>query len=162
MKVIIVLLVALLGGCATTVKFDSTPVSKEEFSKPLDIIRTDFDDIELYESSYWDKKRVVGDFEDLKIKWGEPDKVEKRWGEELLGALLGAAVVALPGGISWDVFIIIQGLFIFPAEDNYWKKQNYEIKATSHRLFWHGYSKRIFHWEWNENTEQEKTIDNDQ
>ncbi len=145
--VLLIFSLSFLGGCTTTQSFNSTPGSAEDFRKPLTDIRSEFSDVELYESYWRGIPATVGDYNDLEEKWGKADKVEKNWGEKLASTTFGAALVAF-NALPVAAFLAIEAIFIYPNETHYWSKGDTQVKVLATRLGVNGYEYRVGRWEW--------------
>lgn len=138
---------SFLVGCATTQDFNSIPRSGEEFKKPLVDIRSEFSDVDLYESYWRGVPAKIGNYKDLEEKWGKADKVEINLVERLANAAFGAALVAF-NALPLVAFFSIEALFFHPTETHYWTKEDTQVEVYVTRTALHGYEYRVGRWNW--------------
>ena len=143
----LIVLLLVLSSCANVSKFESTPVAEKDFNKPLNEIRKDFSDVELFESRWRGIPTTLGSLGSLESQWGKADEVEVEWGNRVISALFGAGLTFI-GFVPVGAFIIIEGMFLYPAETHHWNKENTHIEVEiSRQLTWSD-DKEVTLWEW--------------
>lgn len=141
----------LLVGCSTVSKFQSLPQEPADFKLPSEEIRSKYPEIIVFEKRYRGISYDTPLADELIDKWGQPQRVAKKWnyfagmGAVLAGgaALYGAGPVIIAGGMAL-------GIRPFPPEHYYWLKEKYCIEAEVDRTIEHPYVKRIVYWKWHD------------
>ncbi len=150
--ILLIALVSLLGGCATSSHLGALPKTAQEFSQPLETIRAQYPDVARFEQTGFSFSPAYADLEQLEEAWGPATRVETRWGERTLSALLSAGLVAysiLPVG----AMVTLEAIHLYPQETHYWRKGDKRIEALIGRSGFLGYKRKLFHWSWSEGEE---------
>lgn len=158
LRILIIIFIIFLSGCATITNFDSVPISTADFDKPLPEIRKEFSDVSLYENYWRGFPTKFGNPVALEKKWGAPDKVETKWGEKAVNIILGAAIFAY-AGLPVAAFVAVEAIFIYPRQSYHWTKGDIHVDATISRPGLEGYERRLTYWRW-EKTHNETKISN--
>lgn len=137
----------MLGGCATTAHFSSTPIAEPEFSKELADLKHRYADIEKYDRFFAGPASAPAKDELVQL-WGEP-VTRKKWGEFALGLGMSIGLVA-SGYVSFPVlaFVVLIDGAAMPREEYVWQKGDYEVIAHGRRGALTRYEKRIHNWKW--------------
>ena len=146
--VVAVFSLVFISGCAKTNKFDHTPVAESEFSKPIETLKSEYSDIELFESYWRGFPPQGGELAVLEEKWGKPNLVEADWSKHITYTLLGGAFwysVGLP--LGW--IVAIDALLVPVPEETYvWNKADTKIDATVVTIPLKGWKKEFTVWKW--------------
>ena len=169
-KVFLVFLLTLvsLGGCATTTRFTSIPITNEEFSQPIPNIREKYSDVALYEpkelnwSELFTFKSPIPrpPINALEGQWGSPQRTERKWGEWSVSNFPVWVLGAVTG--LWWVSGVTTIVFLPPDETHHWSKGTSHVEARVTHFLFHGYESRLAYWQWSEEHSTSVTQNNPQ
>ncbi|MFZ5522828.1 MAG: hypothetical protein ACOY9D_01925 [Pseudomonadota bacterium] len=135
-----------IGGCATTAEFNSTPKNASEFTKEKSYLVSNYSDIVKYDRTFASPEDAPP-VQKLEKIWGEPNKIEKRWGDFVLGFGLGVGLVST-GYLSYPLLAVVYIMNPYPQEKYVWNKGDYEVTAFGRSEVLTRYEKRIHSWKW--------------
>ncbi len=154
-KTLIAFCLLLSAGCST-IAVGPLPTQAEEFSRPLEELKTSYPEIRKYELG----SSIFGhcaDINDVIAKFGKPDEVQTEWWQmPLLSLPLAAAFGGGPGG----AVLVVGAYGTFPQQPkNYiWRRGRYTITARTSVTIYCRYDTNIFYMNWEmlppENTPQ--------
>lgn len=134
----------VLAGCST-IAVGPLPTMAEEFSRPLDELRTSYPEIKNYEIG----SSILGHCADINqviAKLGKPDEVQTEWVQMPLLSLPLAAAGGGPGG----AFLVVVSFGMYPQQpkNHIWRRGRYTITARTALDISCRYDTRIFYIKW--------------
>lgn len=147
-KIGFLLILASVSGCAVA-RFESIPTTGADFDLSREEIQKKFPEVPDYEKKFNWPLASLPSVNNLVDQWGEPTQIKEKW-DYLWGLGGGAALATAISGIGPAAFAVGVGLAInpYPAEEYYWVKGLYCIKARVVRVFLHFYRPVVTSWEW--------------
>jgi len=154
--VIILLILFLSTGCATTRNFELLPQAPEDFELEYEDLSSKFAEVPVYETIFRGIPPNTPYLEDLIDVWGPADYEKTNWFE------VGVGVGGLAGLYILTTNVVVTGLtagiiLLTPPSKTYvWHKGIYCIEVNVVSMLHNSYKKTIQYWKWTDLRNEEE------
>jgi len=147
-KIIPLIFIVTLTGCASVTSFKSLPKSEDEFLLEKTKLVEKYPEISVYEKKWRGFSPQYPSEQALKSEFGEPNVVKRDWLYPI--TMVGTLAILSADPVVWFMVFAVRP---DTPKTYFYKKGNYCIKALIDRTFLGFYSEYMNSWEWEEKAE---------